>query len=291
MGTDESRLDGKCKDVGIEVNVAAPVAIDYIPQQVGVRIKSLTAEWSVLYAGRCSFESAGVGTRLLVGEGEYSFYSSPARTPRGPKAIEVFDQYVRHYLSPQHNGATLVLNHTDWIARLESCLSNYQGLRELVLISNTTTKFRQLIIPALTRGLLVRVYSRDPGLLPPREAAVVRLLEEELAEHVAKLGAPCPGRAELRYFHHTPTFRAAMIGEAVLGLQAYTIQGNAQAAATPSRSSGSQRRGESVTPSELRLIVTRHGEHFQELRKMVDLQCEGADPVPYAVLGNRQGQE
>jgi hypothetical protein len=293
IGWEQTKADWekKCKDVGIEVNVAAPVAIDYIPQQVGVRIKSLTAEWSVLYAGRCSFESAGAGTRLLVGEGEYFFYSSPARTPRGPKAIEVFDQYVRHYRSPQHNGATLVLNHNEWIARLESCLSNYQGLRELVLVSNTTTKFRQLIITALSRGLLVRVYSRDPELLSPRDATLVKSLEEELTEGIAKLGAPCPGRAELRYFHHTPTFRAAVIGEAVLGLQAYTIQGNAQTADPPSRPAGSHKRGESVAPSELRLIVTRHGEHFQELRKMVDLQCEGADPVPYAVLGNRQSLE
>lgn len=294
IGWDQTKADWekKCNDIGITVNVADPVAIDYIPQQVGIRIKSVTAEWSVLYAGRCSFERAGAGTRLLVGEEEYFFYTSPARNVRGPKAIEVFDQYVTQYRSPRHNGATLVLDHNEWIARLESCLTNYQGLRELVIVSNTTQKLFPLIVPALSRGLVVKVYTCDPErpeLLTEHEAATVRSLKERLAKEISdRLGTQCPGRVELRYFHHAPTFRAAVIGDAVLGLQAYTAQENTQAAVAPDGSAGPQRRPiQTLAPSELRLIVTKHGEHFQRLRTMVNLQCQGADERPYAVLAKK----
>jgi TIR domain len=264
-----------CNDVGITVKVMDPVAIDYIPQQVGIRIESVNGPWTVLYAGRCEFEPAGRGTRLLVGERPYFFYSSRSRDPREAEAIKVFNQYVGHYRLPEHNGATLLKDHNEWIERLESCVLMYQDLSEIVLVSNTGQKLFNLIEPALRRGLTVTVYTSHPTLLSPTDAGLVKELEERIRNVIrGKLGGKCAGTVELRYIHHRPTFRAALIGQDVLGLQAYIVQ----EAIAPSRP---------LDPSELRLIVTKYSQHFHELQTMVDriLQGAEADTESYATLG------
>ncbi|HTZ26971.1 MAG TPA: toll/interleukin-1 receptor domain-containing protein [Streptosporangiaceae bacterium] len=270
-----------CNNVGIMVDVREPVAIDYIPQQVGIRIESVEDRWSVLYAGQCSFERAGIGARLLVGEREYFFYTSSSADPRGQKAIEVFNQYFRQYRSPEYNGVTLVGDHHKWIERLESCVSNYSELRQVTLISNSGQKLFPLIMPALTRRLAVKIYTCDPDLLSGIEELWVRSIRDRIQEEIwSQLGGECPGKVELRHFHDTPTFRAAVIGEAVLGLEPYLIQ----RAIAPSRP---------LTPSAMRLIVTKHSEHFSRLNGMVTrfLQGAKADAEPYAALGNLNLQQ
>lgn len=276
-----------CDDAGIEINAEDPVAIDYIPQQVGIRISSLAADWSVLYAGSCSFDRRGQEVSLLVGEREYSYYSSRSTDLQATKAIAVFNQYFTQYCSPRHSGATLVLDHHDWIARLETCVSHYPNLDQLVLLSNTSQKLFQLVIPALQRGMTVKVYTSHPDLLSTREAALVESLEEALDEEIAtRLPAGWVGAVELRYCRNPPTFRAALIGDAVLGLQAYTINGNAYTAPNGRQDDSQRRTSPPLIPTEMRLIVTRHGEHFQKLREMVDRQCAWADAEPYAVRRN-----
>ena len=276
--------EATCKEAGIEIDVREPVAIDYIPQQVGIRIRGLPADSSVLYAGSCSFDRRGGEVVLLVGEREYSYYSSRSADARATKAIAVFDQYLAQYRSPRHSGATLVLDHHEWIARLEECVSRYPDLDQLVLVSNTSQKLFQLIVPALQRHLTVKVYTSHPELLSPREAALVGSLEERLDEEIAsRLPVDWAGAVEFRYSGNPPTFRAALIGDAVLGLQAYTINGNAYAAANARHDDPQRRTAAPLIPTELRLIVTRYGEHFRKLREMVDRQCGWADAEPYLV--------
>jgi len=283
----KARWEAICKDADIEIDVKEPIAIDYIPQQVGIRIHSLAAEWSVLYAGSCSFDHVGQEVRLLVGEREYFYYSSRSADLRAPKAINVFNQYFTQYRSPRHSGATLVLDHNDWIARLETCVSSYPNIDQLVLVSNTSQKFFPLIIPALRRGLTVKVYTRHPDMLSASQATLVESLKERLVEEIGtRLPDDWTGTVEFRYFRYAPTFRAALIGDSVLGLQVYTINGNAQAALMQGHNGDPQRRIIPLVPTEMRLIVTRYGEHFQELRKMVDLQCSWAIVEPYAILRN-----
>jgi len=273
-----------CQAAGIEVDIKEPVAIDYIPQQVGIRIRGLPADASVLYAGSCSFDRRGREVILLVGEREYAYYSSRSADARATKAIAVFNQYLAQYRSPRHSGATLVLDHTEWIKRLEECVTLYPDLDELVLVSNTSQKLFPLIIPALRRGLTVKAYTSPPDLLSPREAANVESLPEDIDAEIASWLPPgWAGAVELRHTTNLPTFRAALIGDAVLGLQAYTINGNAHAAANARPDDAQRRLVTPLIPTELRLIVTRYGEHFQKLREMVDRQCGWADPEPYFV--------
>jgi hypothetical protein len=267
------------ESVGVTINVREPIAIDYIPQQVGVRIRSFPGRWSVLYAGRCSFQQAGDGgARLLVGEREYLFYkSSGSANARDDEAIAVFDQYVDQYRSTEHNGAMLVAesDRTQWISRLETCVQKYQDLDQLVLVSNTTTKFLPLIAPALKRGIPVKVYSSDPGLPMLRETD--KAMIDLLVGRVKGLVQPeWPGQAELRYFHDLPTFRAVLIGNAVLGFQSYTSHTNDEKTLT-------------LSSSAMRLIVTRHSQHFESLREMIFgfLRASHADAKPYAVLPER----
>ncbi|HEX2819214.1 MAG TPA: toll/interleukin-1 receptor domain-containing protein [Streptosporangiaceae bacterium] len=263
------------KEIGLDIVVAEPMAIDYIPQQVGVRIASTRHRyplWSVLYAGRCSFEHAGEGTRLMVGEREYSFCTSD--NPRGRDAIAVFDGYFAQYRTPKHNGAALVPDRYQWIKRLEECVAKYPDISQLTLVSNTCQKLFPLIIPALRRGITVKVYVTDHENLEGINKMMVSALDGRLAEEiVSKLGDKCPGQAELYYLHYQPTFRAALIGESVLGLQAYI----GQQAISHTRP---------LDPAELRLIITRYSRNFSELREVVSRMLQGAraDDEPYAVL-------
>lgn len=273
-----------CGKAGIQIDVKDPVAIDYIPQQAGIRIRGLPGDSSVLYAGSCSFDRRGQQVTLLVGEREYFYYSSRSADVRATKAIAVFNQYLAQYRSPRHSGATLVLDHHEWIARLEECVSSYPNLHELVLVSNTSQKLFQLIIPALQRHLTVKVYTSHPDLLSAREAVLVEGLEEKLDEEIAtRLPADWSGAVELRYSRNVPTFRAALIGDAVLGMQAYTINGNPRAASAGRPDDPQRRPIPQLINTELRLIVTRYGEHFQKLRENIDRQCGWADPEPYCV--------
>jgi TIR domain len=263
------------REIGLDIVVAEPMAIDYIPQQVGVRIASSRHRyrlWSVLYAGRCSFEHAGEGTRLMVGEREYCFYTSD--DPRGREEIAVFDGYFAQYRTPKHNGAALVSDRYHWIQRLEECVAKYPGISQLTLVSNTGQKLFPLIIPALRRGITVKVYATDPKKLTGVNRKMVAVLTERVAEEiVSKLGDECPGRVEFYNLRYRPTFRAAVIGESVLGLQAYI----GQEAISTTRP---------LDPAELRLIITKYSRHFSELRSVVGRMLQGAraDSEPYEVL-------
>jgi hypothetical protein len=153
-------------------------------------------------------------------------------------------------------------------------VAKYPDISQLTLVSNTCQKLFPLIIPALRRGITVKVYVTDHENLEGINKMMVSALDGRLAEEiVSKLGDKCPGQAELYYLHYQPTFRAALIGESVLGLQAYI----GQQAISHTRP---------LDPAELRLIITRYSRNFSELREVVSRMLQGAraDDEPYAVL-------
>lgn len=275
---------------GVTVNIAEPAAIDYIPQQVGIRVQSVGGRWSVLYAGHCAFVKAGFGkigpTTLRVGEGEYAFYTASLPNPyssnldtRGAKMIDVFNEYVRHYSDPAHNdGVTVVANHIEWIHRLEKCLWQYEGIHDLLLFSNTNTKLLALVQPALRRGCHVRVYATNPELLTDEEAFYVRSLTKRLTIDGAPQKQSDVRRGELYYVRQRPTFRAALIGDAVLGLEPYVPPAIHEAG--PGNAPDAAPGAKSLFPSGLKLIITKYSAHFERLRAMVVEQSIGAEPAP-----------
>lgn len=283
---------------GVHIEVREPVAIDYIPQQVGVRIESVAGNWSVLYAGRCSFDHAGATPRLLVGECEYLFYTSNSRSrqvDRGPQAIKIFNDYVRQYQQSRHNGATLVPDHYDWISRLESCVSSYHDIRELVLVSNTNQKLSELIVPALRRNIAVKLYTTHPNLLNEVDAVRVRdlenILDKEIFFDIDRNGNNrCTGKLELYHFYRPPTFRAAIIGESVIGLQAYMVRPSRPLTRPDSAAEAMPEfpAGLALVPTDMRLIATRSSQAFGRLDDMVRrfLVIAAADTKPYAVIEN-----
>jgi hypothetical protein len=211
-----------------------------------------------------------------VGEGEYAFYTASLPNPyalaldkRGANMIDVFDQYIRHYSNSGHNdGATVVANHTEWIQRLERCVEQYEDINDLLLFSNTGTKLLPLVVPALKRQWAVRYYVTRPDLLTPEEAPTVRSLKEDLKiEMKSSSGDPVSQRAELLYLPRLPTFRAALIGNAVLGLEPYVPQQH-PADATATRT---------LLPSGLKLIVTKYSAHFRQVQALIKDQCTGAE--------------
>jgi transcriptional regulator with XRE-family HTH domain len=279
------------KRAGVKLNIADPVAIDYIPQQVGVRIHSVARRWSVLYAGTCSFTKAGNSTQLLVGEREYEFhtssipnpYSSATRNFSDP-AIEVFNQYIEHYSDLRNNGVALVLNNHEWLQRLERCVASYQDVHELIVVSNTCQKLLPLIALALNRGIAVRIYVAAPGL-PSSEASLVRDLPKRLKEEMKRrgLGRPDSGTPELLHLRHVPTFRAALIGDAVLGFEPYVVAPRIENP-SPAKISDSALAGDNLVPAGLRVIATKYSDHFEELRAMVREQYRDAESqgvIPY----------
>jgi hypothetical protein len=279
----KSEWESAGRRAGIEVNVSEPAAIDYIPQQAGIRIHSAEGGWSVLYAGQCAFEKAGFGlhtraTKLRVGEGEYAFYTDSLPSPypsaletRGAEIIDIFNQYIRHYSESQHNdGAAVVEDAIEWVLRLQECVSTYADVTELLLFSDSCTKFMPLVEPALNRGCTVRIYVTRSDKLTEEKATHVRSLHKRLVTDWAS--APeggQRGRVELYELGQPPTFRAAIIGDALLGLEPYV----------PGDLADDSKGIRSLSPSGLRLIVTKYSAHFDLVRAALRDQCRKAAPV------------
>ena len=237
-----------------------------------------------LYAGRCAVNMKGGILQLRVGEREYFSYTSA--DPRGINAIKEFNQYVSLYKRPHHNGIVLP-SRSPWLAQLESCVEYYQDLDEVVLISRTMSKLRSLIMPSLRRGLLVKIYTRHPEFLSTEERYRVELLAQEIRRDVRDDNDPCHGgRVEIRRYRHPSTFRAALIGQEVLGVQMYVHRVHWEAALEkpPMADVKSQPpRSDDMKPSDLRVIVTRHSAQFETLRKgLIEqfLRCQGVDELP-----------
>ncbi len=283
------RWHSACAAAGINL-IVKTTTVDYIPPRVGILIDGHGGP--KLYAGRCSFSEIGGVFQLKVGEREYFFYT--AADERGKNAIRDFKGYLSLYKRPGHNGVVLP-SRALWVAQLEACIENYQDISEVTLISRTMTKLQPLIIPSLRKGLLVKVYIHHPDLLPADERYDVTSLARRIRDDIRNDSYECSGgRVEIRRYRHDSSFRAALVGHHVLGIQMYVHRvqwANFHEGLTTSQSNTDSKslippRGE-MMPSELRLVVTRHSSQFESLRKgLIEqfLRCEGVDGHPIETI-------
>jgi hypothetical protein len=260
--------------------------IDYIPPRIGIFIDSGVEAERKLFAGRCAVKKVGQAFSLLVGEREYHHYTwldeRGRADNRGQGAIREFGQFLALYREPKYNGVVLVSSPTTWLEQLTSCVDRYQGLNAITLISDTMTKLWPLIVPALRRGLLVKIYARDPQLIPAEERWKVTSIPKRVREEILNDNGRCRGTVELRYYRHLSTFRAALIGEEALGIQMYVHRthwdGDLDVQASPTNE---------TRPSKLRFIVTRNSSQFQDLKAdLIEqfLRCEGVDKDPVETI-------
>jgi hypothetical protein len=287
------KWESDCSTAGIVLRISEPKRIDYIPPRVGILIEGDDSK--VLYAGRCSVERVGGHVQLLVGEREYFFYRSiddeGRPDDRGSRAIAEFNKYLDLYGKTSHNGVVLVPDRTAWLARLASCIETYRDLNQVTLISSTMTKLRPLVVPALQRGLTIKLYAAHPELRPQSERAAAQNLKEDLARLIRNDGRQpaAGGKVEIRHFRHHPTFRAALLGNAALGVQMYVSEIPPQEAlelAMPSAGVMIPSK-DWMKPSQLRLIVTKESAQFEELKQdVIDhfLRHPGVSEHPVATL-------
>jgi hypothetical protein len=230
------------------ITLAEPVLhrIDYIPPRVGILIDD-----SVFYAGRCSFPRAGTRFKLLVGEREYFFYNET--DDRGNKAIREFKDFLEVYSKPNHNGVVLVSDRDTWLRHLQSCVDSYPNIKDATLISQTATKFENLIISSIGKGMHVNIYVQHPDMVSGETQADILSLPKRVKDGVLnREHGSQNGTATIYYYKHAPTFRAALIGEAVLGVQMY-VHSNAES--------------RTIKAGALRLIATQYSSQFKDLRE------------------------
>jgi hypothetical protein len=234
-----------CKDIGINLKKPRLVGIDYIPPRIGILIDD-----NVLYAGRCAFEASGVGFRLLVGEREYFHYTNCGE--RGKAMIREFRSFLEVYDEQILNGVELVGTSEDWLKRLESSILTRPDIHEVILVSQTASRFRPLIKTALKNGISLKIYVQKPdeNKLPKAVNDTINRLEERIRQDIRN---QTKARAEIYYFDVLPTFRAALIGDATIGVQMYVP-------ADPDS-------GCNLTTSPLRIIATKYSSRFKLLRE------------------------
>jgi TIR domain len=259
-----------CGKMGIDLLDPERVCIDYIPPRIGILI-----DGSIFYAGRCSFPRKGeektAPFHLRAGENEYFFYRKEdqrwddQKIPRGNKEIKEFEEYLQFYRKRNLHGVTAISGPKLWIGELDNCIKSYSDIKnseengdakELTIISQTCTRFQDLVVRALQEGFLVKIYVQEPSPnLPKMSKDKIESLEDRIREIFRQQRKwPQSSAAEVYYFKHDPTYRAVAIGKDVLGIQLYVKQ--------------SPRFGE-VFAKDLRLIVTKHFSGYSELRKIL----------------------
>ena len=279
----EKTWEKYCREASIILEKVVQKRIDYIPPRVGILI-----DGEKLYAGQCYFEPAGIpdgndtvaAYRLLVGEREYFYYTN--KDERGVKAIGDFNASVAVYSDPKNNGVMLALNRNEWMERLRSCIETYEDVQNIILISETCSKFADLVTAALSDMTSchgpkrVKIYVRDPNdtLFSSESQSLVNSLERKIHSLIGgvSLGKGC---IEIYYYRHEPTFRAVLIGNAVLGVQMYE------------RSQGTGGNLE-LKPGPLRIIAARYSAQFPGLKEMVDrfLSLGSVDDKPRFTIGS-----
>jgi hypothetical protein len=234
------------------LEIGEPCGIDYIPPQLGICIDN-----STFFSGRCAFEKVGVEYHLLVGELEYIYFTDAE--PRGAKAISEFRQALKVYENSNHNsGIALARDAEDWIKHLMDGVGDSLTSRKVTLISQTATKFAPLIEKVVSRGLHVDIYLQDPTSdLPPDVSREIKHVPGRLERMAARVGSK-GGSFNIFYFSKKPAYRAALIGNELLGYQNYI----------PS--------GEFLNPGPLRLIVTKASSQFEDIKnKLLDPMNQG----------------
>lgn len=242
-----------CHEMGVDIEPPKGYCIDYIPPRIGIMIDN-----SILYAGRCSFPKKGeTAFHLRAGENEYFFYNRTS--VRGRREIDEFEEYLAVYRRPSFYGVTLVPDANRWIGELEHCVVRYPETETITLISQTCSKFEPLVKAALIRGLIANIYVQHPDshLAPDDAKASIRSLPGRIRKMVQdRLDCASQGVANIYYYRHSPTYRAASIGKEILGVQMYISRSTEVG---------------TVTAGELRLVLARHSSKYSEVhRELID---------------------
>lgn len=240
------RWQAICDDANIILEPISRKRIDYIPPRVGILIDDES-----LYEGACAFDRAGAVFHLLVGERPYFFFhsSQPRKLDTtGQRAINEFKTYLQVYGENRFNGVELKSDFREWVFRLENSIDSYPNAKEVVLISQSATKFQQLVGHALRRGRRVKIYIQRPTSATGGTQVMISTIRERIEREISQ--SSC-GIAEIYYYDFVPTFRAALIGDEILGVQLYVH---------------SDEKSRVVEPGALRLIATKYSSEFVALR-------------------------
>jgi hypothetical protein len=237
--------------------------IDYIPPRVGIMI-----DQEELYAGRCSIQQHRTDGQhhLLVGESEYYHFSSQDTEVSGPDRIREFSHAIMAYSNRDHNGVRLICDRAEghkWIEALQKCVKNYSGISEIKLVSNTGSNFEYLIESSLEYKINVRVYTLDPNSAPKWAQDKIDLLKTNLKRFRKTRRGRTSASCTFHACSHPSTFRAAVIGERVVGLHTYN----------PS----SDWKDHEPNKSPIRLIVSQDSAHYGSLYEMVDDYMKAAN--------------
>jgi TIR domain len=235
-----------CERASIHLAPLQRKRIDYIPPRVGILIDE-----EFLYEGHCAFHRKGAVFHLLVGERNYFFYSAKGgryQSSTSQKAIQEFKTFLQVFGENRFNGVELKSDWKEWLSRLEDSIDSYPDVREVVLISQSATKFQSLIGYALRKGWHVKIYVQRPDKASGGTKVMISSLRERIEREISQSSS---GVAEIYYYDHVPTFRAALIGDELLGVQLYVH---------------SRDESRAVEPGALRLIATKHSSEFVALR-------------------------
>ncbi|HXU83023.1 MAG TPA: toll/interleukin-1 receptor domain-containing protein [Polyangia bacterium] len=290
-----SKWTSLCAKAGITLAPPSIHRIDYIPPRVGVLVDD-----DVFYAGRCAFrptDGGGSGYQLWVGEREYFLYTtrttSEAEATRARNAIYEFKGYLGVYKQANHNGVLMPKTPTAWIEHLSSPIECYAGIERVTLISQTCTKFRPLVKKALAREIPIDIYVQDIETAPTSARNALKELRDRIPDDAEAVGYTLGrGLITVRHFRQHPTYRAALIGNRVLGAQMYVgasqrPTGGAGVAAGNSERTPTldeARDPQAILPGELRLIATQHSAQYLQLRKeLVDRFVKRVPEKPVAV--------
>lgn len=256
-----------CERASIKLAPLQRKRIDYIPPRVGILIDD-----EFLYEGHCAFHRKGAVFHLIVGERKYFFFSAKDRNNQNNSSqneIQEFKTFLEVFGENRFNGVELKSDWREWLSRLESSVDSYPDVQEMILISQSATKFQSLIGCALNKGWRVKVYVQRPKNAYGGTKIMISSLRERIEREITRASS---GVAEVRYFDHVPTFRAALIGDEILGVQLYVHSND------PSRE---------IEPGALRLIATKHSSEFIALRDGLIgnfLQSEGLSEEPEEII-------
>jgi len=233
--------------------------IDYIPPVLGVCIDvpgydDTAVTCGTLYAGRCAFQDVGGTPRLLVGELPYLHYTY--LDSKGKAAIREFTVALDVYRKSKHNTGILLAGSPDeWMKHLQDSLEHNPSCSRVCLITQTATKFEPIIIDAISRGLAVDLWVQEWSQ-DIQESSIRNRLEHMEANLNSLFKRYAKRNAILTCYRVSQlSFRAALIGDKILGYQNYENMDGL------------------LKPGPLRLVVTNASSRFNDLKEALFPQC------------------
>ena len=191
--------------------------IDYVPPRVGLLIDD-----DLFYGGRCAFVRRGNTSSfdLRVGELPYQFFDANARrdTDRSTAQREIseFKGFLVAYGHKSNNTGVAAMVHSgEWIQRMIEVINVYgDAIDVATVVSGSGTRLR---------GVVAAIAKKCPSAkceVLCHDAAGTGLHSDRLREDLVKDGVPINSIQFVNYAH-SPTFRAVILADLLIGLQPY----------------------------------------------------------------------